>query len=160
MPDVLAILKEENSMLCYRWIAISILVFAGLGLISRASQAQTFGVEAHNTLMPASGGMAGAQHRSAARLDFGDQREPGLHYPVQWNPIYLRRRLGRAHVQSQSNGPYSHRWSTADRSLFGKVHSAGFTNGKHRSYPGAERLWLTGSGGNGIRNYLRGNRRF
>jgi long-chain fatty acid transport protein len=46
-------------MSCYRWAAV--IVFAGLvGCLSRAAQAQTFGVEAHNTLMPASGGMAGA----------------------------------------------------------------------------------------------------
>lgn len=41
------------------------LLAALLVLTSRAAQAQTFGVEAHNTLMPASGGMAGA---SIARL--------------------------------------------------------------------------------------------
>src|SRR6476661_2912941 len=43
----------------YRQFAVfvfaSLLVFTG-----RAAMAQTFGVEAHNTLMPASGGMAGA----------------------------------------------------------------------------------------------------
>lgn len=44
---------------CHR-IAISALVFAGLSLVGQVSQAQTFGVELHNTLMPASGGMAGA----------------------------------------------------------------------------------------------------
>lgn len=47
-------------MHCYRRFAIFIFVIAGFGFINRASQAQTFGVEAHNTLMPASGGMAGA----------------------------------------------------------------------------------------------------
>jgi long-chain fatty acid transport protein len=46
-------------MLCYRRFAITILIFAGLGYISRTSQAQSFGVELNNTLMPASGGMAG-----------------------------------------------------------------------------------------------------
>ena len=46
-------------MLCYRRIAITILIFAGLGYISRTSQAQSFGVELNNALMPASGGMAG-----------------------------------------------------------------------------------------------------
>ncbi|MBC7853315.1 MAG: hypothetical protein IAF94_07760 [Pirellulaceae bacterium] len=46
-------------MACYRGAAV--LVFAGLlGIFCRAADAQTFGVEAHNTLMPASGGMAGA----------------------------------------------------------------------------------------------------
>lgn len=50
-------------MRCFSRLAIvfHILVFVGLsGLVSRTAQAQTFGVEAHNTLMPASGGMAGA----------------------------------------------------------------------------------------------------
>jgi long-chain fatty acid transport protein len=45
-------------MACYR---LTILLCAAmLVLTCRAAQAQTFGVEAHNTLMPASGGMAGA----------------------------------------------------------------------------------------------------
>ena len=48
-------------MLCYRRFAILVLTFAGLtGLVSRTVLAQTFGVELHNNLMPASGGMAGA----------------------------------------------------------------------------------------------------
>src|SRR4051812_24940230 len=46
-------------MSCYRWTAF-LVVAALFGLIDRAVQAQTFGVEAHNTLMPASGAMAGA----------------------------------------------------------------------------------------------------
>ena len=46
-------------MLSYRGCATFVLIFAGLGFVSRAAQAQTFGVELHNTLMPASGGMAG-----------------------------------------------------------------------------------------------------
>jgi long-chain fatty acid transport protein len=45
-------------MTTYRWFAI--FVFAAiLGLNCRMAQAQSFGVELNNTLMPASGGMAG-----------------------------------------------------------------------------------------------------
>ncbi|MFN0020713.1 MAG: OmpP1/FadL family transporter [Pirellulaceae bacterium] len=46
-------------MVSYRRFAISVSA-AFLGLACRIAMGQTFGVEAHNTLMPASGGMAGA----------------------------------------------------------------------------------------------------
>ena len=40
---------------------VAVILFAAfLGFVCRSALGQTFGVEAHNALMPASGGMAGA----------------------------------------------------------------------------------------------------
>ncbi len=48
-------MRRFVSQICNQCFIISLIAIFGV----RAAEAQTFGVELHNTLMPASGGMAG-----------------------------------------------------------------------------------------------------
>src|SRR6476659_1717897 len=57
--------------------ALGVLAIAGLSLLARAARAQSFGVELNNTLMPASGGMAGTSIAQPQDLTSSLNGNPG-----------------------------------------------------------------------------------
>lgn len=71
-------------MWCLRRALLALGCVAAIGLTAGSAQAQTFGIELHNNLMPASGGMAGASL----------SRPQDLQSAINGNPATLRQFQG------------------------------------------------------------------